>query len=234
VPRCLLRLRDRADVHPEFDGEGLQFWLDYELEALRYGVDPDTSHENLAALIEGSTVVLPREEHRNGHENDFVRWSRRGGLATLRRYGTSWFSLLARRRWERLSGAELEQVFATISSRLAHPGHRRAEEDRLGDGGEDREEHRHGDARSSRAADPRSHGHTLRRAGRVLQELPGLNIAVFEASSRGENVVPGRLRALKRRNGEPPKPSVGKSCVRGYFAEARKYGEAAKGRLTLL
>jgi hypothetical protein len=36
-------------------------------------------------------------------------------LATLRRYGTSWFSLLARRRWERVSGAELEQVFATIN-----------------------------------------------------------------------------------------------------------------------
>ncbi len=66
-------------------------------------------------MIEGSTVLLSREEHRNGHESDFVRWGRRGGLATLRRYGTSWFSLLARRRWERLTGAELEQVFATIN-----------------------------------------------------------------------------------------------------------------------
>jgi len=116
VPQCLLRLRDRADAHQEFDGEGIQLWLDYEVEALRFGVDPDVSRENLAALIEGSTVMLPREEHRNGHNeaNDFVRWGRRGGLATLRRYGTSWFSLLARRRWERVSGAELEQVFATI------------------------------------------------------------------------------------------------------------------------
>jgi hypothetical protein len=35
VPRCLLSLRDRADAHPEFDGEGIQLWLDYELEALR-------------------------------------------------------------------------------------------------------------------------------------------------------------------------------------------------------
>jgi hypothetical protein len=110
-----LRLRDRADAHPQLDGEGLQLWLDYELEALHFGVDSDVSREELVALIEGSTVVLPREEHRNGHESDFVRWGRRGGLATLRRYGTSWYSLLARRRWGHLSGAELEQVFATIN-----------------------------------------------------------------------------------------------------------------------
>ena len=117
VPHCLLRLRDRADAHHEFDGESIQLWLDYELEALRYGVDPDVSREKLVALVEGSTVLLPREEHRNGHSeaSDFVRWGRRGGLATLRRYGTSWFSLLARRRWERVSGAELKQVFVTIN-----------------------------------------------------------------------------------------------------------------------
>ena len=115
VPQCLLRLRDRADAHPELDGEGLQLWLDYELEALRYGVDPDISRENLKALVDGSTVLLTREEHRSGHENDFVRWGRRGGLATVRRYGTSWFRMLARRRWERVSGTELEQVFAAIN-----------------------------------------------------------------------------------------------------------------------
>ncbi len=67
MPRCLLRLRDRADAHQEFDGEGIQLWLDYELEALRCGVDPDVSRENLAALVEGSTVLVPREQHRAGH-----------------------------------------------------------------------------------------------------------------------------------------------------------------------
>ncbi len=115
VPQCLLGLRDRADAHHEFDGEGLQLWLDYELEALHHGVDPDISREELAALIEGSTVVLPCEEHRNGHEKDFVRWGRRGGLATVRRYGTACFSLLARKHWKRISGAELEQVFIAIN-----------------------------------------------------------------------------------------------------------------------
>src|SRR4051812_37092079 len=54
VPQCLLRLRDRADAHPELDGEGLQLWLDFELEALHHGIDPDISREELAALIEGS------------------------------------------------------------------------------------------------------------------------------------------------------------------------------------
>ena len=119
VPQCLLGLRDRADAHPEFDGEGIQLWLDYELKALRYSVDPDVSREELAALVEGSTVLLPREEHRAGHSeaNDFVCWGRKVGLATLRRYGTCWYSLLARRRWERVSVAELVQVFATISGR---------------------------------------------------------------------------------------------------------------------
>jgi hypothetical protein len=115
APRCLLSLRDRADAHPEFDGEGIQLWLDYELEALLYGIDPDISREELEALIEGSTVELSRAEHRDGHSCDFVRWGRRGGLATLRWYGTSWFSLLARRRWERISAAELAGVFVSIN-----------------------------------------------------------------------------------------------------------------------
>jgi len=53
--------------------EGLALWMDYELEALRFGVDPDVSREELAALIEGSTVEIPREEHRDGHASDFAR-----------------------------------------------------------------------------------------------------------------------------------------------------------------
>ncbi len=116
VPQCLLRLYDRAASHQgDDDCEGIQLWLEFEWEAMRYGVDPDISRDDLATLIEASTVMLSREEHRAGHESDFVRWGRRGGLATLRRYGTSWFSLLARRRWKHLSWAEFEQVFTTIN-----------------------------------------------------------------------------------------------------------------------
>jgi len=115
VPRCLLCLRDRADAHTELDGEGLQLWLDYEFEALRWGVDPDVSREGLAALVEGSKMELDRDEHREVHAGDFARWGRRGGLATLRRYGTAWFSLLARRRWKKITAEALAEAFAAMN-----------------------------------------------------------------------------------------------------------------------
>jgi hypothetical protein len=106
VPRCLLRLHDRA-VSGQLDGAGIAAWLEFEHEAMRYGVDVEISHEDLAELVEQSTVLLPREEHRNGHESDFARWGRRGGLATLRLYGTSWYSALALKRWGRITAADL-------------------------------------------------------------------------------------------------------------------------------
>ena len=115
MPRCLLRLRKRADACPELDGEGIQKWLDYEFEALRWGVDPDVSREELTSLVDGSTMELGRGEHREAHAEDFARWGRRGGLATVRRYGTAWFSLLARRRWEKISAETLAETFAAMN-----------------------------------------------------------------------------------------------------------------------
>lgn len=46
-------------------------------KAFRYEVHPDISRENLAALIEDSTVELEGKEHRASHSaaGDFVRWS---------------------------------------------------------------------------------------------------------------------------------------------------------------
>ncbi len=122
IPRCLLRLRDRADAHAELDGEGIQRWLDYECEALRWGVDPDVTRDELAAMIEASTVEMAREEHRAGHAEDFRRWGRMGGLETLRRYGRPWFAALARRRWgkidaETLAG-DLARLAGTVGARL--------------------------------------------------------------------------------------------------------------------
>jgi len=114
VPRCLLRLRDRADERTELDGEGIQRWMDYECEALLFGVDPDTPRDELAAMVEGSTVEIPRSEHREAHAGDFARWGRRGGLATARRYGTAWMALLARRRWERITAEALAEAFAAL------------------------------------------------------------------------------------------------------------------------
>lgn len=117
VPRCVLGLRERAEEHPGMDGEGLQKWMDYELEALACGVDPNLSREEPAALVEGSTVELPADGHREGHAEDFRRWGRRGGLATARRYGTAWFSLLAKRRWERITSETLSEAFAAMNGR---------------------------------------------------------------------------------------------------------------------
>jgi hypothetical protein len=115
IPRCLLRMRDRADAHPEPLSGGLQAWLDYECEALRYGVDPDVRRDELAALIETSTVELSASEHRAIHSADFAEWGRLGGLTMARRYGTAWFSLLARRRWERVTAETLAEVFGALS-----------------------------------------------------------------------------------------------------------------------
>jgi hypothetical protein len=36
-------------------------------------------------------------------------------LATVRRYGTAWFSLLAKRRWEKISGDTLAEAFAAMN-----------------------------------------------------------------------------------------------------------------------
>ena len=113
VPRCLLRLRERADTAP-FDGEGIELAMDFEHEARRWGVDPDVSRDELAAMVEASTVEIPEAEHRAEHAEDFRRWGRRGGLATLRLYGSPWFAALAARRWERITAEQLADAFAAI------------------------------------------------------------------------------------------------------------------------
>jgi hypothetical protein len=108
VPQCLLRLRDEAHAG-ELDGEGLQAWLDFEHEALRWSVDPEITRDDLEGLIEASTVSLGRNDHRTVHSEatDFARWGRRGGLETLGRYGRGWFRLLGRRRHGRITSEQL-------------------------------------------------------------------------------------------------------------------------------
>ena len=123
VPRCLLRLRDRADAAP-FDGEGIELWLEFEYEASRYGVDADISRDDLAELVEASVVVLGERDHRSAHSRagDFVRWGRRGGLRTLERYGRGWFALLGRRRHGRITAEELRAGIAPALASLLLSG----------------------------------------------------------------------------------------------------------------
>ncbi len=118
VPRCLLKTYDRAQ-RPGLEPEDLAAWFDWQEEAFRYGVDPDTGREELAALIESSTVEIVGEAHRAGHSEagDFARWGRLGGLETLRRYGQPWFSLLARRRWEKIGAEALNRYRAELAAK---------------------------------------------------------------------------------------------------------------------
>jgi hypothetical protein len=114
TPQYLLGMRDRAD-EADLDGAGIEAWLEYEAECFRAGVDPDVSREELADLIEASTVALSHDEHRALHETDFVRWGRRGGLATLQRYGRAWFGLLGRRRHRRITPSQLTAAAAELA-----------------------------------------------------------------------------------------------------------------------
>lgn len=62
VPRSLLTLHQKANG-TSLDGEGIQAWVEWEMEALRWGVPIEISREELEALVDSSEV--PRQE---GHQ----------------------------------------------------------------------------------------------------------------------------------------------------------------------
>lgn len=107
APRCLISLHEKANG-ASLDGEGIQAWLEWEMEAMRWRVPIEISKEDLEALVNASGVVLEKEAHRLLHESDWQRWGSRGGKETLRRYGTEWFALLALRRWGRITAQDLD------------------------------------------------------------------------------------------------------------------------------
>jgi hypothetical protein len=107
APRCLLTLHEKANG-ASLDGEGIQAWVEWEIEASRWRVPVEIARSDLEALVESSEIVLEQEIHRLVHSSDWGRWGSRGGRETLRRYGADWFSLLALRRWGRITASELE------------------------------------------------------------------------------------------------------------------------------
>jgi hypothetical protein len=117
VPYCLLKLRDSAETGA-LDGAVLQAWLDYEHEALRWGVNSDVSRDELAALICATLEAIPYEDYRDIHSEDFARWGRRGGLATLERYGRAWFVALRLRRHGRITRSQLEASALELAGSL--------------------------------------------------------------------------------------------------------------------
>jgi hypothetical protein len=108
APRCLRRLHERANGQATLDGEAIQAWLEWEWEAMRWRVWVEISRTDLEELIDKSAELMEREQHRLVHESDWRRWGSRGGRETLRRYGSDWFSLLALKRWGRITASELE------------------------------------------------------------------------------------------------------------------------------
>ena len=111
VPRRLLAAHDRMRAHTALNGEALQLWFEYEGLLLKFGLDPDISREELEQAIKASAVEVSYEEHRSRiHAPDWPRWGRKGGLATLERYGQIWFVHLAQKRWRKITAAELARV----------------------------------------------------------------------------------------------------------------------------
>jgi hypothetical protein len=107
APRCLISLHEKANG-TSLDGEGIQAWVEWEMEAMRWRVSVEISRDDLEGLVKASEVVLEKEAHRLLHGSDWQRWGSRGGKETLRRYGTEWFALLALRRWRRITAEDLD------------------------------------------------------------------------------------------------------------------------------
>jgi hypothetical protein len=102
----LLRLWDEANGSLP-DREISPAWLEFVVEAERWRVPVQISRAELEWLVEHSTEILEREKHRLLHASDWQRWGRRGGLSTVRRYGTEWMAALALKRWGRISAEDL-------------------------------------------------------------------------------------------------------------------------------
>ena len=53
VPRCLLTLHEKAHG-TSLDGEGIQAWVEWEMEAMRLGVPIEISRSDLETLVDRS------------------------------------------------------------------------------------------------------------------------------------------------------------------------------------
>lgn len=109
VPQNLLRLHDRINGSLP-DPVLSEAWLEWSDECYRWRVPVMVDRSTLELLVASSVEVLDREKHRLLHQSDFVRWGRRGGRETFRRYGSQWMSLLALKRWGRITSDDLSRA----------------------------------------------------------------------------------------------------------------------------
>jgi hypothetical protein len=79
---------DRYSEHTALDGEGIELAMEFELAAMECGADPSWDRQRLVR---------------------FER-ARKGGLATLARYGRAYYRALARVRWGKTSRAILPAI----------------------------------------------------------------------------------------------------------------------------
>ena len=68
IPPSLLTLHQKANG-PSLDGEGIQAWLEWEMEAMRWKMPIEISREELEALVDSSAVQL-EEGHQFVHKSD--------------------------------------------------------------------------------------------------------------------------------------------------------------------
>ena len=68
VPHSLLTLYEKAHG-TSLDGEGIQAWVEWELEAMRWKVPIEISRDELETLVDPSEV-LPEEGHQMLPEGD--------------------------------------------------------------------------------------------------------------------------------------------------------------------
>ena len=85
--------------------------FDWEEEAFRYGVDPDTSRADWPRSLRARRSRWPERFTARTAAPPMASPGGVGGLETLRRYGQPWFSLLGRwRRWGRV-GADAPAAY---------------------------------------------------------------------------------------------------------------------------
>jgi hypothetical protein len=70
APRCLISLHEKANG-TSLDGEGIQAWVEWEMEAMRWRVPVEISRGDLEGLVEASSLG-PESRHRlKGPPNGF-------------------------------------------------------------------------------------------------------------------------------------------------------------------
>lgn len=101
IPKHLLKLYDAAMKDQEIDAAGIEAYITFEHEAMRYRVPVNITRDELAELIEGSTVEISFDQHRyEEHASDWARWGSLGGQDILNRFGRKHFQDLANLRWK--------------------------------------------------------------------------------------------------------------------------------------